>query len=61
MRRPRESSAKGHGVPPLLVKDVEPMSTDQYPTARKSRKKMVLPAAKKNVTVILPNVTKVTI
>lgn len=46
MRRSRESTARGHGSPPLLVKDVSPFSDHQYPTAKRHAKP-VIPAKKK--------------
>lgn len=53
MRRKRESSARGHGSPPLLVRDLEPVSPEQYPTARRERKAK---APRKIVNIVLPNV-----
>jgi len=59
MRRRR---GKPHGAPPepVLVKDVEPVSSEQYPTARKRKPKTVVETkGKKSITLILPNVKKV--
>lgn len=45
---------------PVLVKDVEPVSEEQYPTAKKkSAKTVVQTKGKKNITLVLPNVKKV--
>lgn len=57
MRRKRESTAKGHGSPPLLVKDVAPVSEDQYPTAKRHEKKTG--KGRKVVNIVLPNVKSV--
>lgn len=53
MRRKRESTAKGHGSPPLLVKDVAPVSHETYGNARRHEKKG------KKVVIVLPNVKSV--
>lgn len=42
-----------------MVKEVDPVSTEQYPTAKKSRKTVVQTKGKKNITLVLPNVKKV--
>lgn len=43
----------------VLVKDVDPVSEEQYPTAKKSKKTIVRTKSRKNITLVLPNVKTV--
>ena len=56
MRRRRGRPANSPPEP-VVVKEVDPVSTEQYPTARK--KKTVTVRGKKNITLVLPNVKTV--
>ena len=42
-----------------MVQDADPVSKEQYPTAKKSKKTVVQTKGKKNITLVLPNVKKV--